>query len=92
MSVKFPKLHIATSVVNRILNVADGLPDPGSQATPGAPTPRVPDPSMQSVELDKRLSQGLTEPLPGLDQAPDPGATLQGDRPLLETLVDPQGG
>ncbi len=88
MTIKFPKVHIATSVTNRILNIADGLPDSASQAI-SAPEPRVPDTSLQSAELDSALA--TPQPgLPGLDQAPDPGGTLTG-RPLLDTLVDPQG-
>ena len=87
--IKFPKIHIATSVVNRILNMADGIPDVGSQATRTA-EPQVPDTATQSLALDSKLSLGPPGALPGIDQAPDAGGTLSG-RPLLDTLVDPQG-
>jgi hypothetical protein len=83
---KFPKLHIATSVVNRILNVADGLPS-GAPAMP-APEPRLPNTSDQSALLDAKLESPIGE-LPGLDQAPDPGATA-GGKPLLATMLDAQ--
>lgn len=89
MTVKFPKVHIATSVVNRILNVADGMPDNGSQAAQ-TPEPVVPDTGAQSLMLDEKLAQETPGALPGLDQAPDPGGTVQG-RPLLDTLVNPEG-
>lgn len=89
MTIKFPKVHIATSVVNRILNIADGLPDSGSQASPVPPVPDVPDVETQSDVLNESLAGGVTEPLPGLDQAPDPGGTVSG-KPLLATVLNPK--
>lgn len=88
MPIRFPKHHIAKSVVNQILNVADGLPRNGSQDDPVAPIPNVPSTAEQSVGLDERLSTPISEPLPGIDEAPDPGATLNGDR-LLDTVLEP---
>lgn len=86
--IKFPKVHIAASVVNRILDVASGIQDEQRVAdatrAPLAPGPTV---AMQSVALDQKLAQG-TPDVGGIDQAPDPGATLAGD-PLLQTLMKP---
>lgn len=81
-------MHIAQSVVNRILNVADGLPDPGIAS---AIVPDVPDTAMQGIQLDQKLAQPVSPDLPGLDQAPDPGATA-GGAPLMSTLLDPKPG
>lgn len=87
--IKFPQVHIANSVVNRILNVADGIEDTRNQAARAAqvPPPVVPDTTEQSAALDSALATGLPE-LPGIDQAPDPGATLAGT-PLLSTVLEP---
>lgn len=89
MTIKFPKVHIATSVVNRILNVADGLADVASPLASVA-VPDVPDTATQSAILDENIANAQPGALPGIDQAPDPGGTLTG-RPLLDTLVDPEG-
>lgn len=90
-SIRFPKQHIAASVVNRLLNVADGLEmdalaQPGSvrHSTPLAPT----DTAGQGAALDQALATppGATVPL---DQAPDPGGTVAG-KPLIATMLDPE--
>jgi len=86
MSIKFPKMHIATSVVNRILNVADGLPDRPSEL-PTAPD--LPNIGAQGLMLDNALATPPPGELPGIDGAPDPGATVQG-APLLATMLDPK--
>lgn len=88
--IKFPKVHIATSVVSRILDLAEGLPDPGAAAAsdgPRAPAGAVSDTAAQSQALDAKLAQA-TPDVGTLDQAPDPGATLSG-RPLLDTMLTP---
>lgn len=85
--IKFPTVHIATSVVNRILNLADGIPDqapPGVSRAPLAPGPTV---ARQSVALDQKLAQG-TPDVGGVENSPDPGATLAGD-PLMRTFLKP---
>ena len=79
-------MHIAESVVNRILNVADEL-EPLAQERISAPPP-VTDPTRQSLALDQALATP-TGPTPPIDQAPDPGATAQG-KPLLATMLDPE--
>jgi len=83
---RFPKTHLATSVVNRILNLADEY-EP--QTPPAEAQPEIPETSMQSTILDEQLATGAPA-LPGIDQAPDPGGTISG-RPLLDTLVNPDG-
>ncbi len=89
MTIKFPKVHVATSVVNRILNVADGFPDQGSKAVV-TPPPEVPETGAQGLALDHQIAETQPGALPGIDQAPDAGGTLAG-RPLMDTLIDPGG-
>ena len=78
-------MHIAESVVNRILNVSDGLIGPGAELP--VPPPAVPDPTKQGATLDAKLTETPSEGLPGIDQAPDPGATAAG-KPLLATMLE----
>lgn len=82
---RFPQLHIAESVVNRLLNLADDL-EQESDAAISAPPP-VTDPTRQSLQLDQALQQPAPN-MPPLDESADPGATVQG-KPLLATLLDP---
>jgi len=89
MPIRFPKMHIAQSVVNQILNVADGIPA-RTQAAPTLPPPAVPNTVEQSSQLDRLLAQPTSDALPGIDQAPDPGGTLNGGK-LLDTLLEPEG-
>ena len=84
---KFPTMHIAASTVNRILNVADGLSEPSPPAALER-LPHVPDTTLASVSLDSALASPPAQELPGIDQAPDPGATAAGD-PLLKTMLKP---
>lgn len=85
MTIRFPKVHIATSVVNKILNVADGV-NAAARASQ-LPPPAVPDVGDQSLQLDTALASGLPT-LPGIDQAPNAGATLSG-APLISTVLEP---
>lgn len=84
--IRFPQMHIASSVVNRILNVADGLPEPvtGAQASVPEVGATV---GQQSAALDQRL-QATPGEVPPIEAAPDPGAIVTG-RPVLDTLIDP---
>lgn len=92
MPVKFPRMHIAASTANRILNIADQIEMHG-----GAPMPIVakPDPAVpyttaeQGAKIDAQLSTP-TPPMPQLGQAPDPGGTLEG-KPALSTVLNPEG-
>lgn len=52
--IKFPKLHIATSVVNRILNVHDGIE--AQRATSTDRAPNDPMPAVESAVLEQRLN------------------------------------
>ena len=87
-AIRFPRHHIATSVVNRILNVADGI-EPGGVSGVQANAPPLPDNlSSQSAALDMALHTPPAATVP-LNQAPDPGATVAG-KPLLATMLDPK--
>lgn len=91
MSIKFPSMHIAESVINRIMNTADQLRDnapPEAGPRPFMPQPSVPDTAAQSAQLDAALSAPPPD-LPGLDQAPDAGATAAG-KPMLATMLEPE--
>ena len=88
--IKFPKVHIAESVVNRILAVADGMPDLGPERRPVESRPMTPNLARQSMVLDETLAEPVSGALPPLESAPDPGGTMTG-RPLLDTLVNPDG-
>lgn len=83
MSIRFPKMHIAQSVVNRILNVADGIqPSP----TP-APPPAAPDPAQVAVQgaaIDYKLHSPDTGPLPGIEATPEVAL----GKPVLNTLIE----
>ena len=58
MSIRFPRIHLAESVSNRILNIADGVPS--SPVLPMAP-PIQPDVPAQGAVLDAQLQ---TPPVP----------------------------
>ena len=51
---RFPQYHIATSVINRILNLADDV-EPVAVADPSQPA--LPDTAAQSVALDAAIAQ-----------------------------------
>jgi len=63
MAVRLPKMHIATSVVNRILNAYDEI---NQMQAPTVPTlsemPNVPDPSIEGANLDLGLEQIANAP------------------------------
>jgi hypothetical protein len=76
MSIKFPSVHIAESVVNRILNLRDELG--ASRAPPPAPSapPAVPDPSGQGALLDAELD--MQPPPVTADDDTAPAIALKG--------------
>jgi len=90
--IHFPKVHIAESVVNRILDVRDQLSSPDSDAPAlGAAVPHapaaVPDASFQSESVEQAMS--LTQPGivpelggPGSDSAAVFGSVMQGGSAL----------
>ena len=82
--IKFPKLHIATSVVNRILNVADGVE--AKRLTMSEP-PAAPDPQSLAVRgaaLDFALMKPTPGELPPIDAAPE----VATGKPLLDTMIE----
>lgn len=82
-SIRFPKMHIATSVSNRILNIADGLPS--IVPAVGTQPPMLPDVGLQGDALNQQLNTPLpaTE-LPGGTDGAVVDAALNG-----ESLVSP---
>lgn len=88
--IKFPKVHIAASVVNRILNVRDEL---GASAPARAPVaPNVPDPTAEGDVIDAKLNA----PAPDMGEASADGsnsvaantleATIAGGKPIQGVL------
>lgn len=77
---KFPRYHIAESVVNRILNAHDDI-EAGERARTEqrALTPTPPDPTLQGAELDVRLAQ---PPAPAAPDASALASTAQGGTAL----------
>lgn len=80
---KFPSMHIAESVVNRILNTWDEIPSPAPAA---APAPEVPNPAPQGAALD----QALTTPQGGAPASSEGAAVAlagaQGESPMQGLL------
>lgn len=90
--IKFPKIHVATSVVNRILNVAEELESQRIRRQKASMpiAPNVPDPSLQGQQIDQALSTPLA-PVSGLDGPESIGnnvmeAVLSGGTPLNGAL------
>lgn len=67
--IRFPRLHIAESVLNRIQNTMEGTGALGVQIPP----PIVPDPTMQGAVLDEQLAA----PLPSAGVTPE-------EQPIVE--------
>lgn len=75
--IRFPQLHIAQSVTNRILNVVDELRESRILPTPPAPhtEPEVPlDTGMEGMKLDQALA---TPPGP-MELPPGPEGQVAG--------------
>lgn len=83
--IRFPRMHIAESVVNRILNADDEL---GPAAPVTLPEPTVADPTAAGVAIDAKLSQPASSPAPQPEDMPNAGATIEGE-PLLNTILTP---
>lgn len=75
-------MHIAESVVNRLLNVADGLPSGTGEPKP-APYP--PNPALEGARLNEALAQPVGE-LPPIQQAPE----VATGKPVLNALIGQQ--
>jgi hypothetical protein len=75
--IKFPKMHIAASVVNRILNVRDDMTN-GRQTLDiptGTRAPDVPDPQRLGVGIEEAIATPAA-PLPGADRGGDGAAAV----------------
>lgn len=79
--IRFPKMHIAQSVVNRILNVANDI-DSTKQRTPPS-LPALPDVGTQGTKLDQALETppAATSPPDGAEPAML-DAAIAGDSPM----------
>ena len=86
--IRFPTMHIATSVTNRILNLADGIEADALSRRRIAAPPVTGDTMAQSKALDAALSAPPGGAIP-ISQAPDPGQTVAG-KPMLATKLDPK--
>lgn len=74
--IKFPRVHIAASVANRILNVRDEL-ERGSKSSAGVaaadvPPPVVPDPTAAGEVLDARVNEPPPADVPPLETPAEP--------------------
>jgi hypothetical protein len=86
--IKFPTVHIAESVINRILDVADSLPQGPQESAGGEPSiPPVGNTGLLGQALDEALVTP-PPPLPGIEESGDPGELATG-KPLLDTLLTP---
>lgn len=85
---RFPKMSIAESVVNRIFNAreeARSLRPPS--VTPSIPQPVLPDPVPQGEALDQQIATPVAGPVQ--DDANVVQAVASGKSPL-DGLIDPQ--
>lgn len=76
--IRFPKMHIAESVANRIMNLADDMRS-GGFMPPGEPTPPPEVPASTALE-GATLDQALATPPPA-DMAAPPGLLAPGGTP-----------
>jgi hypothetical protein len=72
--IKFPKVHIAASVLNRILNARDELNGSGPPAGGQSPQqpPVVPDPALMGAVIDQQIATPPPVELPPLEPPPEP--------------------
>jgi len=83
-TIRFPKMHIAASVSNRILNVADGLPAVLSEPVE---SPVLPDVGAQGQNLDAQLlTPAVPTELPAGADGAVVGAALSGDDMSIAAL------
>lgn len=93
--IRFPKVHIAASVTNRILNVADEIERKRElrQQRPAvpSPTPNVPNPAFGGTVLDQSLAKPTPDLPPPNDGPNGPAvntleAVLSGGKPIQGIL------
>lgn len=92
--IKFPRMHIAASVQNRILNVRDEILADRAAAAAAAeirPAPEVPDAQAEALGIDEALAgevpaAGMPPFEPGADSAAAAGSILEGGT-ALEGLI-----
>lgn len=78
MTIRFPKMHIAASVANRILNLADDM-RAGGFMPPPEPTPPPelpPSPVMAGAQLDQELATPPPQDMAAPPELLGPGAQL----------------
>ena len=61
MSIPFPKMHIAESAINRILNAVEGEKSLSLSSNEMLTPPTAPDPGLEGAQLDQHLN---TPPAP----------------------------
>ena len=96
--IRFPKMHIAASVVNRIINIRDEL-NSGRVTIPipvpaEAREPEVPDPETLGIGIDEAIGTTPTE-LPGAEPGTEANAavaSIAGGGTALEGLIAKQAG
>jgi hypothetical protein len=79
--IKFPKMHIAQSVVNRILNTAEEIAsNKRAQVAFSMAAPNVPDPTLEGAALDMKMAGDVPPVSPPSDptQAAMAGEALTG--------------
>ena len=89
MTIKTPRMHVAESTVNRILNVADGLRD---TVVRQPSLPDMPDVGAQGEALDNALAtpQGTDVTLPPGGAQAIPQAVVEGEE-LIPAITDASG-
>jgi len=87
--IPFPKMHIAQSVINRVVNALNDKESPiGLSAVEMAQPPVVPNPAPEGVQID----QGTMTPAPPATAPPDVNpdvvtSSALGESPLAGALV-----
>lgn len=79
MPIPFPRMHIAESALNRVLNAVEE-----SQTGLGLPMPSpdmIPNPTAQGLEIDDKLSQ------PPVPADPPPGTEETTNNAMLESSL-----
>ena len=87
--IRFPKIHIAESVSNRILNIADGMPSPAPVVLP---SPVMPDVELESDALNAQvMTPPEPTPMPEGSDGAVVDAALNGDS-LVGPALEPELG